>query len=210
MQIAVQSSSSNNFINTINDEIERLLVNSTEYQEEKLNIFLIEKKDLDNLKTKLSSSNRDELNRSFMITFGNYDYLEKGIICHLVVINEELCDSLLNNEEQIAVTLHELGHILNEYEVSVIEYADYQRRMFQQSMKGINVGKILTLEEIKFQNECYADYYAKANGYAEHLKTSISKYIDDGYTKNKIELVKRISELCSDNILSGKIKRLNT
>ena len=209
MKIVFENSLNSHFIDSINSKIDELLVNSIPYQNEKEKIFLIEKVDFDSLTTKLSTSNRNELNRSFGMTYGNYNFIEKSIRCHLIILNKELCESLLNFEEQIAVTLHELGHILNEFEVSAIEYAVYHKKMLKDFMSGNNTGKILQKEEVLFQNECYADYYAKTNGYAEQLKVSIQKYIDSGYTQNIIELEKRISELSSNNNLSCKINKID-
>lgn len=211
MHIIFEDSINREFINTINSKIEDLLINSDPYQDEKVNIYLIEKEDIDRLTTKLSNTNRETLNESFGMIFGNYDFVEKNIKCHLIIINKELCMELLNFDEQIAVTLHELGHILNEYEISNsnIEYAAYQRKMIEKPIGGQNQERILLKEEVSLFNEYYADYFAKVNGFGASIQESLRKYMFDERNLNKQEeFEKRISELNSTNVLNGKIRVL--
>lgn len=210
MHIIFKDSINREFINTINTTIEDLLIDSEPYQDEKANIYLIEKEDIDRLTTKLSNTNREILNISFGMKYSDYDFVERNIKCHLVIINKNLCDELLLTfEEQIAVTLHELGHILNEFEIGASEYDDYHKRTLTDLMSGIQPDIFHKKTDVLFHNECYADYFAKAFGYAEQIQETLRKYLLDERNLNKQEeFEKRISELHSTNVLNGKIRVL--
>jgi len=208
MRIVIEEGINNDFINRINNEIEIILSSCPIYQKKRNNIYVVEKNDFESFKVQLDKVYKEELEKGFGLVFGNYNFNERGIRCHLVILNKENCERLLDKSEQIAITLHEIGHILNYFRGSTIdEYNVYQKEQFRKAFAG-NRERMLTFDDAKFENECYADFYAKRYGYSEQIKSSLLKYIEDGNKDKTIEFQKRVIRLNSSLQLVGSIKEL--
>lgn len=112
--------------------------------------------------------------------------LDEGKV-HLIVINEDLC----NGMDLIAIILHEMGHILNEFGTEITPLQAWEKNISNWSELN---------REIKLNNEFSADYYAKKYGYQNSLIENLQMSLGKGYDDE--ELNRRIVNLKSEEIFN--------
>lgn len=134
------------------------------------------------------------IKKSFGIT---QSFLEDGEKIHLIIINEELC--LQYNVDFTAVILHEIGHIVNEYD----------KKITPLKAISMNVQYKEENQRIQLENEFHADYFAKKYGYLngmiQNLQNSLNKGFNDKELESRIEELKGKSIRITNNIRSHTI-----
>ncbi len=120
-------------------------------------------------------------------------------LIHLIIINENMCQD--NNVNLVAVILHELGHILNEFGRQLTLREILTQKLTQQEISVRN-------QEIKLENEHHADYFAKEYGYGNEQIKNLQLSLNKGFNDN--ELQSRITELKSEKIRMTNTVRIHT
>lgn len=183
MQYLIDTVISENLQNAIN------LVNNINYEENISiitdEIFIINLSDaIQNYPERISVA----AEKSYAIT---QSFFHNDNNIHLIIINEELCSRY--NANLTAVILHEIGHIVNEY--------DKKLTQFQASLRNINLNDLEDVNnQIQLENEFHADYFAKKYLYQNELIHSLNSSLNLNIGFNDDELRLRIEELQNDMI----------
>lgn len=106
---------------------------------------------------------------------------------HLIIINIEMIREFQVN--LIAVILHELGHIVNEFERILTTLEGISRGMTSEQIKNEK-------NRIKLENEFHADFFVKKYGFMDDLINNLQLSLNRGL--NDEELNQRIIQLESD------------
>ncbi len=126
---------------------------------------------------------------------------------YFIILNMKVCQKAsFSNAEMEAVIMHELGHILNECEEQ--EYSLAQFITTREPYSKYLELKIQLKIEYARNKEFFADAYASVHGCTKELISSMKKYLNQDFSKNKDLFKLRIERLESDKnpMLSGKIK----
>ncbi|WP_214072649.1 hypothetical protein [Mucilaginibacter sp. dw_454] len=156
-----------------------LLSPGSSYTSQASNILYVLKKDIHLLLTPVPSL----ILEGFGGTEGNHYWKEKHKLVNLIVIDDDLIRAAnLTDEEAEAVVVHELGHVLNMYEVKHVP--NPLDSVCTQIPYDPNVAAKVNAEN-NLNKELYADNYAHQTGWKLSLLRSFEKYLTIGGAKNK-------------------------
>lgn len=106
---------------------------------------------------------------------------------HLIIINENLCNQL--RADFTSVVLHEIGHIINEFDRIITTVQAMKRKMTNFAEEN---------DRIRLENEFHADYIVKYYGFLENAIQNLNVSLNQGFDDN--ELRRRIAALQNDEI----------
>jgi hypothetical protein len=156
-----------------------LLTPGSSYTPQSSNILYVLKKDIHLFPTPVSSL----ILEGFGGTEGNYYWKDKHKLINLIVIDDSMMRAAnLTDEEAEAVVVHELGHVLNMYEVKHVPNPLDSYRT-QIPFDAIEAAKVNA--ENNLNKELYADNYAHQAGWKFPLLKSFEKYLTIDGAKNK-------------------------
>lgn len=144
------------------------------------------------------------------------NYFRGGKPTHLICVNYSLCEELgFTMPELEAIVMHEIGHVLNMYEIQ--EISEFPNRDTDSTVNTDSVREFLRQNQlIKQQNELnrelYADDFVRQNGYILPLIETMEKYLGSNSTQNE-ELMKERIEYFKQNhpdVLKGGIISLES
>ena len=107
----------------------------------------------------------------------------------------------LSDDEKIAITLHELGHILNEF------YNSFEL-FLSARIDGVETKNIIKPTDFNLECEYYADSFAKKYGLKDSLVSAFDKYTNKIDIKKTKEFNIRKGKLNSTENFDGHIRKL--
>jgi len=187
-------------LNKINNHIEQRLSICENYQNTKDLIFITDNETFSNFTTKIDIP---EALEGFACNIGKYKFVEKDIeSCHIIILNiANMIKAQLSDDEKIAVTLHELGHILNEF------YNSYNL-FLNARIYGVETKKIIERTDFNLECEYYADSFAKKYDLKDSLVSAFDKFTNKIDSKQAKEFKKRKGKLNSTEIFDGHTRKL--
>ncbi|WP_159727115.1 hypothetical protein [Sphingobacterium sp. 18053] len=137
------------------------------------------------------------------------NYCRDGKPTHLICINYSLCEELgFTMPELEAIVMHEIGHVLNMYEIQ--EISEFPNRDTDSTANTDSVREFLRQNQsIQQQNELnrelYADDFVRQNGYILPLIETMEKYLGSNRPQNEKLMKERIEyfKQISTDVLKG-------